>query len=203
MSASAKKPKLVVPERSKKNTVERFTWDEVRGILDKETMRRAEYIARILRALSNRFGDEVYSIASSTIYQIGLEKGEARASLVKSNHQSNNLESLATLVHHKIAELYLGNEVEIKGSTMVVREDYCPLLKKWKDMGMSDDEVARHCMMFDQVDKGMVEGFNHDYVAELSGCWNLAERGYCEMIVREKAKGGSRVSPPEGQKENK
>ncbi len=62
---------------------------------------------------------------------------------------------------------------------------------------MSDAENLRFCRIFDQVDKGMVEGYNSNLTAELGGAEELASRGYCHMVVRhrkpneQKAAGGS------------
>jgi hypothetical protein len=67
---------------------------------------------------------------------------------------------------------------------MTVTEDYCPLPRKWKEMGLADDQIVSFCILFDQVDKGMVEGYNLAYVACLSGCRDLAETGRCRMVIR-------------------
>lgn len=174
------------PARSKNNTEELFTWDEVRALLDKETMRRAEYIARILIEMKKRFGEESLEIARKVIYQIGYEKGTLRANIMQAEGKENNLENLAKLVSHKNAQLYLGNQVSICDEEMVVKEDYCPLPRKWKEMGMQDEQIISFCLLFDQVDKGMVEGYNHQFEAILSGCRGLAENGFCQMVVRNK-----------------
>jgi len=174
------------PEKSKSTTGRLFTWDEVRKLLDKESMRRAEYIVRILSELSKQFGEQVYTAAARAIYQIGYEKGQARAQAMKTEGQENDLESLARLISHETAQLYLGNKVEVQDSQMVVREDYCPLPRKWKEMGLSDSEIVSFCLLFDQVDKGMVEGYNQDFIASLSGCQGLAKSGYCQMVVKQK-----------------
>ena len=171
------------PERSQSTTDRCFNWDEVRKLLDKETMRRAEYIARILIALNERFGEEVFSIAAEVIYQIGYEKGQARARLMESQGTENHLENLARLVSHDMAQLYLGNEVEVTTDKMIVKENYCPLPRKWQEMGLPEDQIVAFCLLFDQVDKGMVEGYNPELVAHLSGCRGLAEEGYCQMVV--------------------
>lgn len=172
------------PRRSSQTTDKLFTWDEVRALLDKETMRRAEYIARILEALQDKFGDEVMEIAAKVIYALGYEKGAMRAEMVRAAGADPDLPSLAKLVSHATAQLYLGNRVEANQDEMVVKEEYCPLLVRWADMGFAEDKIIGYCMLFDQVDKGMVEGYNPDFTAELSGCWGLAEKGYCQMLVR-------------------
>jgi L-2-amino-thiazoline-4-carboxylic acid hydrolase len=175
------------PEKSRSTTDRLFTWDDVRKLLDKESMRRAEYIAKILTGLSKRFGEQVYSEAARVIYQIGYEKGQARAQAMQDEGGENDLESLARLISHETAQLYLGNKVEVQASQMVVMEDYCPLPRKWKEMGLSDSEIVSFCLLFDQVDKGMVEGYNEDFVACLSGCQGLAKDGYCQMVVKQKS----------------
>ena len=187
MSEEQSRPAQDYPRRSKNTSDRLFTWEEVRALLDKEAMRRAEYIARILEALREKYGDEVMSIASKVIYNLGYEKGAMRAEVMEKKGQPNDLPNLANLVSHEIAQLYLGNTTEIQGEKMVVREDYCPLITKWSDMGFPDDKIIGYCMLFDQVDKGMVEGYNPDFVAELSGCWGLKSKGYCGMLVRPKA----------------
>jgi len=176
------------PERSHQTTDKLFTWDEVRALLDKETMRRAEYIARILEALRVEIGDQVLSIAKQVIYKIGYEKGAKRADLVADQGQMNDLNSLAKLVSHDIAQLYLGNEVEVVEDSMVVRETYCPLPRKWKEMGFTDNQIVDYCLLFDQVDKGMVEGYNPNFEAMLTGCRSLAAMGFCQMVVQSKEK---------------
>ncbi len=175
------------PEKSRSSTGRLFTWDEVRRLLDKESMRRAEYITRILDALREKYGDQVIEIAAQVIYNIGYEKGAVRARLMQEKGASNDLPSLANLVSHEIARLYLGNQVEIHDDELVIREDYCPLIKKWSDMGLPEDQITGYCRLFDQVDKGMVEGYNQDFVAELTGCAGLAKNGYCGMVVSCKA----------------
>jgi hypothetical protein len=177
---------LTFPDRSHQSTDKLFTWDEVRVILDKETMRRAEYIARILEALQSEYGDQVLSIAKKAIYEIGYEKGARRADIVADQGETNNLINLARLVSHDMAQLYLGNEVEVVENRMVVRETYCPLPRKWKEMGFPDDQIVDYCLLFDQVDKGMVEGYNPNFEAMLTGCRDLAAIGFCQMVVQAK-----------------
>lgn len=172
------------PARSASTTDQMFTWEEVRGFLDKETTRRSEYIARILEALRARFGDEVMEIASKAIYNIGYEKGAMRAKLVKEKQQANDLESLSKLISHTTAKLYLGNKVEVQDDRMVVTEDYCPHPKKWREMGFPLSKIVEYCLLFDQVDKGMIEGYNGNFEAELTGCWNLGRTGVCQMYVK-------------------
>ena len=174
---------MKVPEKSNSTTDRVFTWDEVRKLLDKESMRRAEYISRILEALGEKYGGDVFDIAAKVIYNIGHEKGALRAKLMQEQGQPNDLPNLANLVSHEIAQLYLGNTVEVDNDHLVIREDYCPLIKKWSDMGLSKDKITGYCMLFDQVDKGMVEGYNQDLVAELTGCTGLASKGFCGMVV--------------------
>ena len=171
------------PEKSKHTTDELFTWDEVRTLLDKEAMRRAEYIARILISLKEHYGDELMEIARDVIYKIGFEKGQTRASLMKAEGKKNDLDNLARLISHKTAQLYLGNQTIVEMEKLVVTEDYCPLPRKWKDMGLSDDQIINFCLLFDQVDKGMVEGYDQELEAHLSGCKGLSENGYCQMCV--------------------
>jgi hypothetical protein len=179
---------LTFPERSHRSTDKVFTWDEVRALLDKETMRRAEYIAHILEALREEYGDRVLSIAKQAIYNIGYDKGAKRAELVASQGQANDLNNLAKLVSHDMAQLYLGNEVEVVENRMVVRETYCPLPRMWKEMGFPDEQIVGYCLLFDQVDKGMVEGYNPKYEAMLTGCRDLALMGFCQMVVQAKDK---------------
>lgn len=186
MMTPESKSTMNFPKRSKHSTEQVFSWEEVRELLDKEAVRRADYIARILENMREVFGDKVFEIAAEVIYNIGYEKGKIRARLAKEKGQNNDLTCLAQLVSHRTAQLYLGNNVEIDGDTMFVREDYCPLPVKWKEMGLPDDKIISYCLLFDQVDKGMVEGFNPAFEAMLSGCKGLAEKGFCEMIVRRK-----------------
>jgi hypothetical protein len=171
------------PARSRKTTDQTFSWDEVRVLLDKEFMRRGEYIARILMALRERFGDEVYGIAEKVIYEIGFEKGTKRASDVITKGQERDLASLSELIAHRLSRLYFGTTAELADDTLIIREEYCPLPHKWKEMGLADIQIAELCSIFDQVDKGMVEGYNNRFGAELSGCKTLAEEGYCQMTV--------------------
>ena len=53
-------------------------------------------------------------------------------------------------------------------------------------MGLSDTDVVKFCKIFDQVDKGMVEGYNGDYTTDLGGAEELAREGFCQMVVRRK-----------------
>ena len=175
------------PRQSKNTTERQFSWDEVRALLDKEAMRRAEYIVRILEALQAKFGDEVMAIASKVIYELGFEKGTKRAQLMEQNGQPNDMPNLAKLVSHEIAQIYLGNSAVVNGDELIIREDYCPLIVKWNDMGFPDEKIVNYCTLFDQVDKGMVEGYNNDFRAELTGCAGLKGKGYCGMLVRRKS----------------
>ncbi|MCX6054265.1 MAG: L-2-amino-thiazoline-4-carboxylic acid hydrolase [Chloroflexi bacterium] len=172
----------------KSNTVvkDTFTWDEVKSFLDKEYMRRAEYIADIVLAMKERYGEEVYDIVRKVIYNIGFEKGKTRAKIVKEKGHSNDLDSLAELVSHRLSRLYYGTSPEVNGDKLVIKETYCPLPIKWKEMGMENDEIIRFCLLFDQVDKGMVEGYNDNFAAELTGCKGLSDCGFCQMVVRVK-----------------
>jgi hypothetical protein len=156
------KTTMEFPARSAVTSEAKWSWEEVKALLDKEHTRRAEYVTRLLMELRERFGDEVMGIARRTIYQIGHEKGKVRGALVVQQGGKKDLESLANLVAHKTSRLY-GTTPEIRAEELVVRELYCPLPPKWKEMGFSDSELV-----------------------ELTGCRSLAERGCCEMIVKKK-----------------
>jgi hypothetical protein len=177
---------LKFPTRSDRSTDKLFTWDEVREILDKQIMRRAEYVTAVVQAMRKRFGEEAYEIASEAIYQIGYRKGQARSAMVQEQGQEIDLESLSELIGHEMSRLYLGNTIEVQQDQLTVRETYCPLPVYWKSIGFSDTEIVRLCRVFDQVDKGMVEGYNPDFTTELGGAEQLALQGYCQMVVRRK-----------------
>jgi hypothetical protein len=186
MSLSDTKQQLDFPSESHRSTDETFTWEEVKEIMDKQIMRRAEYVTSVIQAMRERFGEEALDVAAEAIYQIGYKKGFARSELVLSQGQTNDLESLSELIGHKMSKLYLGTTTEVSGDELRVKETYCPLPVYWKSTGMPDDEIVRFCKIFDQVDKGMIEGYNQDLVTELSGAEELALQGYCQMVVRQK-----------------
>jgi hypothetical protein len=146
--------------------------------------------------MRERFGDEALEVAAQAIYQIGYRKGQARSEVVKAEGKRNDLSSLSELVAHKMARLYLGTTAEMKLGALTVRETYCPLPVYWKSIGMSDAETVRYCKIFDQVDKGMVEGYNPSLTADLGGAEELARLGYCQMIVRER--GSQEAAPASG-----
>ncbi len=177
---------LQFPRESGKTTEAVFTWDEVKAIMDKEIMRRAEYVTNIVQAMRERYGEEALEVAANAIYQIGYRKGKTRSQLVREQGKETDLESLSELVAHKMARLYLGTTAEIHLGELTVRETYCPLPVYWKSIGMSDTETVRFCKIFDQVDKGMAEGYNGELTADLGGAEQLATLGYCQMIVRKK-----------------
>lgn len=188
---------LEFPRKSHRSTDEVFTWDEVKAIMDKEIMRRAEYVTSVVEAMRQRFGDEALDVAARAIYEIGFRKGRARSELVRQQGKANDLESLSELVAHKMARLYLGTTAEIRLGELTVRETYCPLPVYWKSIGLSDAETVRYCRVFDQVDKGMVEGYNGALAADLGGADELARLGYCQMVIRERpaAEGASTHDP--------
>jgi hypothetical protein len=177
---------LRFPSDSGRFTDDVFSWDEVKAIMDKEIMRRAEYVTAVVQAMRERFGEEALEVAANAIYQIGYRKGRARSDLVREQGRETSLESLSELVAHKMARLYLGTTAEIRVGELTVRETYCPLPVYWKSIGMSDAETVRFCRIFDQVDKGMVEGYNGELTADLGGAEELAVQGYCQMVVRKK-----------------
>lgn len=177
---------LEFPSQSHRSTDQTFTWDEVKAIMDKEIKRRAEYVTSVIMAMRERYGEDALDIAAEAIYQIGYEKGKARSELVLEQGEENDLESLSTLIAHKMSTLYLGTTTVVDGDELRVKETYCPLPVYWKSMGMADEEIVRFCKIFDQVDKGMVEGYNDDFTTDLSGAGELALQGYCQMVVREK-----------------
>jgi hypothetical protein len=197
MSETEGASNLQFPQHSHQTSDQTFTWDEVKAIMDKEIMRRAEYVTSIVLAMKERFGDEALDVAAAAIYQIGFRKGQARSELVQGQGKQNDLASLSELIAHKMARLYLGTTAEMKMGELTVRETYCPLPVYWKSAGMSDAETVRYCRIFDQVDKGMVEGYNPGFTAELGGAEGLARLGFCQMVVRrrqpaqEQASGGS------------
>lgn len=190
MTETTSASSLQFPTQSHRSTDQVFTWDEVKAIMDKEIKRRAEYVTQIILAMRDRFGEEAYDVAAGAIYQIGYRKGQARSELVESQGQAADLESLAGLVAHKMAQLYLGTTAELQPGEMKVCETYCPLPVYWQSMGLADTETVRFCRIFDQVDKGMVEGYNSSFVAELGGAEELATKGYCHMTVRQRQPGG-------------
>jgi L-2-amino-thiazoline-4-carboxylic acid hydrolase len=177
---------LQFPARSHRSTDQVFTWDEVKAIMDKEITRRAEYVTTIILAMKERFGDEAYQVAAQAIYNIGYRKGQARAALVQEQGKANDLESLSELIAHKMSRLYLGTTTEVQPGELTVCETYCPLPVYWKSAGLPDAENVRFCKIFDQVDKGMVEGYNPSFAAELGGAEELATKGYCHMVVRQR-----------------
>ncbi len=187
------KAEMEFPAQSDATTDALFTWPEVKTLLDKEHTRRAEYVTRILMALRERFGEEVMDIARKTIYQMGYEKGRARAAHVTQQGDGRDLVSLANLVAHRISRLYYGTTARVSGEELTMRETYCPLPRKWQEMGLPDDQVIELCLLFDQVDRGMVEGYNSDFVTELSGCEKLSEVGFCQMTVRKKGNAPGRT----------
>ncbi len=187
---------LHFPRQSGRTTEDVFTWDEVKAIMDKEIMRRAEYVTSVVEAMRQRFGEEAVDVAASAIYQIGYRKGKARSQLVQEQGKEPDLASLSELVAHKMARLYLGTTAEIRLGELTVRETYCPLPVYWKSIGMSDAEAVRFCKIFDQVDKGMVEGYNSDLTADLGGAEELATMGYCQMVVRRKSPEGTPTNEP-------
>ena len=197
MSETEGASNLEFPQQSHQTSDQTFTWDEVKAMMDKEIMRRAEYVTSVVQAMKERFGDEALTVAAEAIYQIGYRKGKTRSELVREQGKENSLESLSPLIAHKMAQLYLGTTVEMKLGELTVRETYCPLPVYWRSAGMSDAENLRFCQIFDQVDKGMVEGYNSNLTAELGGAEELATRGYCHMVVRhrkpndQEAAGGS------------
>ena len=186
MSSGDHQHTLEFPLESHRSTDETFSWGEVREIMDKQIMRRAEYVTTVIQAMRERFGEEALDVAVEAIYQIGYQKGVARSELVRSQGETNDLESLSELIAHKMSRLYLGTSTEVSGNELKVKETYCPLPVYWKSIGMPDDEIVRFCKIFDQVDKGMIEGYNHDFTTELSGAEELALQGYCQMVVRQK-----------------
>jgi hypothetical protein len=186
MSETKGASSLQFPRQSHQASDQTFTWDEVKAIMDKEIMRRAEYVTNIVLAMKERFGEEALDVAADAIYQIGHRKGKARSELVQGQGKQTDLASLSELIAHKMARLYLGTTTEMKMGELTVRETYCPLPVYWKSAGMSDADTVRFCKIFDQVDKGMVEGYNPAFEAELGGAEGLARLGYCQMIVRHK-----------------
>ena len=186
MPSSDPKQLLEFPTESHQSTEETFTWDDVKEIMDKQIKRRAEYVTSVILAMRERFGEEALDVAAQAIYQIGYKKGVDRSELVLAQGEENDLESLSSLIAHKMSRLYLGTTTEVSGNELRVKETYCPLPVYWKSMGMADDEIVRFCKIFDQVDKGMIEGYNGDFTTDLSGAEELAIQGYCQMVVRQK-----------------
>jgi hypothetical protein len=174
------------PTKSGGSTDETFDWDFVKTLLDKEFHRRAEYVTKIVMAFKERYGDEAFDLARETIYNIGYEKGQTRAKIAEDSGDPISLENLAGQVAHQVSRLYFGTVPQLEDNKLVVREYYCPLPLKWKQMGFNDDEIVELCLMFDQVDKGMAEGYNANWTADLTGCRTLAEKGYCQMVIRAK-----------------
>ncbi|MFA9403477.1 MAG: L-2-amino-thiazoline-4-carboxylic acid hydrolase [Anaerolineales bacterium] len=186
MSSSDTRQQLEFPSESNQSTDETFTWDEVKEIMDKQIMRRAEYVTSVIVAMREHFGEEALDIAAEAIYQIGFRKGVARSDLVLAQGEENDLESLSELIGHKMSRIYLGTTTEISENELTVQETYCPLPVYWKSIGMANDDIVRFCKIFDQVDKGMIEGYNSDFTTDLSGAEELAIQGYCQMVVRQK-----------------
>jgi hypothetical protein len=186
MTSKQQPVELQFPTENDQSTDETFTWREVKEIMDKQIMRRAEYVTAVVEAMKERFGEEAYDVAARAIYEIGYTKGESRAKLVRGQGQENDLSSLSELIAHKMARLYLGTKTELQDNELMVQETYCPLPVYWKSLGFSDSEIIRYCRIFDQVDKGMVEGYNPEFDTELGGAEQLAKQGYCQMVVRQK-----------------
>ena len=116
--------------------------NEVKVLLDKEFYRRAEYVTKILMAMKERYGEEAFNIAKQAIYDIGFEKGQHRAQVARENNEEISLENLSSQVTHKISRFYFGTTSDFQGDQIVIRETYCPLPRKWKEMGFSDDEIV-------------------------------------------------------------
>ncbi len=123
MSETEGASNLEFPQQSHQTSDQTFTWDEVKAMMDKEIMRRAEYVTSVVQAMKERFGDEALTVAAEAIYQIGYRKGKTRSELVREQGKENSLESLSPLIAHKMAQLYLGTTVEMNLGELTVREN--------------------------------------------------------------------------------
>jgi predicted hydrocarbon binding protein len=156
-----------------------FTWDEVRQYVDAENMERAEYVARLLIAFSERYGDEVYDLARQVIYNIGYERGQKHAATVK----EKSFEHVMKLFSDPAMANYFGFEPKWSKDKVVAQVHYCPLPRQWKQMGMTDDEIIRLCSIFDEAEQGLFEGYSERFTEESTGCATLSEKGYCQMTM--------------------
>jgi len=170
------------PEKSKKTTDETFTFEEIRGLMDGLIFGRAEYVAELLISLKKRFGDEVFEIAKKTIYDIGYKRGQ----LIPPGAKGKDLASFLTgLAGSKFDKLYWGLTIdEQTDESITCHVEHCPLPRKWKQMGLSNDEMVEMCTIFDYIDKGLAAGYHEDIEMENTGVKTLGTEGYCRLTIR-------------------
>jgi hypothetical protein len=173
---------LKFPQKSRQETDQKFTLDEIREEMDRAIMARAEFLAEILLRLKKIYGDNVIKVATDAIYDIGVRKGKKIASRVP----ENSIENFPKEFSSRLDGLYWGFFAKKKGDTLDTYLEYCPLARKWQEMGLSDEQIIEFCTMSDAIDKGVIDGYNDKYTAVNSGCRALAETGRCGMIVRRK-----------------
>ncbi len=174
---------LNFPKKSGQETEEKFSLDEIREEMDRAIMARGEFLAEILLRLKKIYGQNVVDVAREAIYDIGYRKGKKIASRVT----ENTIENFSKEFSSRLDGLYWGFFAEKKGDSLDTYVEYCPLSRKWEEMGLSDDQIVELCDMSDAIDKGVIDGYNDKYTAENSGCRTLAETGCCRMMVVRKS----------------
>ena len=182
MTKSNEHHTLRFPKKSRQDTDLRFTLDEIREEMDRAIMARGEFLAEILLRLKKIYGDNVINVATEAIYDIGYRKGKKIASRVP----ENTLENFPKEFSNRLDGLYWGFFAEKKGDTLDTYLEYCPLSRKWEEMGLSDAQIIELCTMSDTIDKGVIDGYNDKYTAVNSGCRTLAETGCCRMLIKHK-----------------
>ncbi len=170
------------PTKSKQTTSETYTFEEVRGLMDRLHFARAEYLASILLALQARFGDEVMKIAGDAIFEIGRHQGQQLGKLSKDKSLADFAEGF---MGDKFDRPYWGYVIEQSSDKLVTGYmEYCPLPRKWKDMGLPDDQIQKLCSTCDNIDKGLAAGYPGGVQEENSGVRTLSTEGRCRMTIK-------------------
>ncbi len=170
------------PAKSSHTTHKTFTFEELRAVLDRMNFSRAESVTMIVMRMRERFGEEAVEVAKQAIYDIGYKAGQAMAANAKDKELGTFLDGF---LGDEIEQLYWGWTLEQKSDQAIVGHvEHCPLPRKWKQMGLSDQQMIELCGIFDYVDKGITAGFNEALEIENSGVSTLSSAGYCRMAMR-------------------
>ncbi|MEG1509176.1 MAG: L-2-amino-thiazoline-4-carboxylic acid hydrolase [Clostridia bacterium] len=121
----------------------------IRGQLEQ----RAIWLA-VLSEEAKKNGVDIADFGREAIFKCGCMQGKDLAK------GSNNLKDLKKGLFSKGARMVF--EMDIKESTedkLSIDFHYCPLVKGWQKMGLSDEEIARLCDVAMCGDRGIASQF--------------------------------------------
>jgi hypothetical protein len=126
---------------------------------ERATSLRAKAYAYIYEELEKEAGEELADrVFIKAIYRLGVDKSKTYSAKAKKSAKEFAEEFVADPVG---SSLFKQKILSSSTDNAKIQMEYCPLVKMWKDMGLSKSKISKLCDLAYQVDFGTVEGLGY------------------------------------------